>query len=149
MAYKYFASGYLVKDNKVLLAHHNKFDKWVPPGGHMEEDETPVQTAEREFFEETSMKVKVISDAPFPFAGDDNATPIPLPFQMDLEREGFDVPHIGFFYFMKQVDAAAEPKRQESEHHEIRWFGVEDLKDLKTFEQVRALAEYAIKNYPQ
>lgn len=149
MAYKSFASGYLVKGGKVLLTHHNGFDKWVPPGGHTEENETPADTATREFFEETSLEVTVIPAAPSAFAGDDNATPIPLPFHMDLEVEGFDVPHIGHFYYVKQNDPKAEPKRQKSESHEIKWFSQGDLKDLKTFDQVRALAAFAIKNHPE
>jgi len=149
MAYKSFASGYLVKDGKVLLVHHTKFDKWVPPGGHTEVDETPDQTAEREFFEETSMQVKAIPAAPTAFAGDSNATPIPLPFHMGLEREGFDVPHIGCFYYMKQIDPSAQPKHQESEAFAIGWFGLGDLASLKTFDQVKALAAYAIKHYPR
>lgn len=149
MAYKQFASGYLVKDGKVLLVHHNKLDKWVPPGGHIEDDETPAETVVREFFEETGVRVKVMAAAPSAFAGDSNATPIPLPFHTDLEREGFDVPHIGYFYYVRPLEESIKLQHQESEVYGIGWFSENDLPNLKTFDQVRALAQYALQHYPQ
>jgi len=148
MKFKQFASGYLIKDNKVLLVHHRKFNKWVPPGGHIEDEETPDQTLTREFLEETSLKIAVIRTTPSPFEGDSNATPIPVPFYMDLEREGFDVPHIGHFYFVKVVGNNFEVKHQETEAHEIKWFTIDEIDNLETFDQVKALAKFAIKNYP-
>jgi len=148
MAYKYFASGYLVLEGKVLLVHHNRFDKWVPPGGHFEEDETPDQTVEREFFEETSLKVEVLPAHPAVFQGDHNATPIPMPFYIDLEREDFDVPRIGFFYFVRQKDRSDRLEHQQAELKDAQWFEKKDLKELKTFDQVRAVASYALDNYP-
>jgi len=114
----------------------------------MEENETPEATVKREFLEETSLDIQIIPTVSPAFSGDDNATPIPVPFHMDLEREGFDVPHIGFFYYVAQDDPAAQPKRQESEAYDIGWFGLEDLPTLKTFDQVRVLAAHAIKHYP-
>lgn len=147
--YKQFASGYLVRDGKVLLVHHNTFNKWTPPGGHMEENETPEDTVIREFKEETQLDVRVLPAAPGAFAGDDNATPIPLPFHMDLEREGFDVPHIGHFFWVAMKDESQTVQHQESEAYGFGWFGKDDLKDLPTFEQVRALANYALDNYPK
>lgn len=149
MKYKSFASGYLVKDDKVLLAHHVKFDKWVPPGGHIEDGETPAETVSREFVEETGMIVEVLPALPPAFAGDHNATPIPLPFHMDLEVEGFDVPHIGYFYFVKDTGETSEATHKELELFDLQWFSKDELIDLKTFEQVRALAKFAIDNYPK
>lgn len=146
--YKQFASGYLVKEGKVLLVHHNKFDKWVPPGGHFEIGETPDQTLVREFLEETRLNIEVVPAYPSAFSGDSNATPIPMPFHIDLEREGFDVPHIGFFFYVKTNNDLNAIKHQQEELHNYGWFGLEDLGKLETFEQVRALASFAIKNYP-
>lgn len=149
MQYKSFASGYLVRDGKVLLVHHNKFDKWVPPGGHIEDGETPAETVVREFLEETGLIVEALPALPPVFSGDDNATPIPLPFHMDLEREGFDVPHIGHFYFVRDTGERGEATHQASELFAIDWFGQNDLESLQTFDQVRALTSFAIANYPK
>jgi len=42
--------------NKVLLIHHKKLDRWLPPGGHIELDEDPDQGLFRELEEETGLK---------------------------------------------------------------------------------------------
>ena len=40
---------------KILLVHHKKFNKWVQPGGHIEENETIEQCIIREVKEETGL----------------------------------------------------------------------------------------------
>lgn len=149
MVYKSFAAGYLVKNKKVFLVHHKKFNKWTPPGGHIEEGETPAQAVVREWKEELNMDVEVVPAYKSAFVGDDNSTPIPMPFHIDLEREGFDVPHIGYFFYIKLVGNSEDISLSKRELHEARWYGKEELSNLTTFDQVRALAEYAIDNYPR
>jgi 8-oxo-dGTP pyrophosphatase MutT (NUDIX family) len=148
MSYKYFASGYLVKDDKVFLLHHKKFNKWTPPGGHIEENETPDQTVIREWKEELSLDIEVIPAHESAFAGDANATPIPMPFHIDLEREGFDVPHLGYFFYVKLKNPNQKIVIQKSELHDAKWFSKEELLTIETFDQVRALVTYALKYYP-
>lgn len=149
MQYGSIAAGYLVKDGKVLLVHHNGFDKWVPPGGHIDDDETPAQCAKREFFEETGLEVTVMSAVPLAFEGDENETPIPVPFHMGLDTEGFNKPLVAHFYFVKEAKENQTLQYQESELFGIGWFSKEDLVGLKTFDQVRAVAAFAIDNYPK
>ena len=45
--YLLIASGYLVAGERVLLVHHRHFDKWVPPGGHVQPGGTFAGAAER------------------------------------------------------------------------------------------------------
>ncbi|MCX6741221.1 MAG: NUDIX domain-containing protein [Candidatus Parcubacteria bacterium] len=149
MAYRYFAAGYLVKDHKVLLVHHKKFDKWTPPGGHVEENETPDQAVIREWKEELGFDIDVLSAHENAFAGDANATPIPMPFHIDLEREGFDVPHLGHFFYISLREANQTATVLKTELNNMGWFAKEDLQELPTFAQVRALATYAIDHYPK
>lgn len=149
MAYKYFAAGYLVNNGRVLLAHHKKFNKWTPPGGHIEENETPDQALVREWKEELNFDIDVLPAHESAFSGDTNATPIPMPFHIDLEREGFDVPHLGYFFYVRLISNNQIIKISESELHGFGWFSKEELMALPTFEQVRALAAYAIDHYPK
>ncbi|MFA6393210.1 MAG: NUDIX hydrolase [Candidatus Paceibacterota bacterium] len=149
MAYKYFASGYLVKEGKALLVHHKKFDKWTPPGGHMEEDETPDQTLIREWKEELALDIEVLPAYENAFRGDANSTPIPMPFHIDLEREGFDIPRIGFFFYVKLKNNNQIIDVLKSELHDAQWFSKEDVLKISTFDQTRALLEYAINHYPK
>lgn len=40
------------KTNSIYLVDHIKAKTWIPPGGHIEKNETPTQTINREFVEE-------------------------------------------------------------------------------------------------
>jgi len=143
-------AGYLVEQGKVLLVHHNRFGRWVPPGGHIEPGETFAETAVREFKEETGLLVKALSSQPVIHPPDDNATPEPVPFYADVEREGFIRPAIAqYFYVQRAAGTARDPVRaQLKEVHAARWFTWQELADLPTFEQVRSLARHALRNYP-
>jgi 8-oxo-dGTP pyrophosphatase MutT (NUDIX family) len=146
----YICSGYLVERGKVLLVHHNRFDKWVPPGGHIEPGESFAGTAVREFKEETGLLVEAVSSQPSIHPADDNATPEPVPFYVDIEREGFAIPALAqFFYVRRQVGAGKQAvEAQLDEVYGAGWFGLGDLAELPTFEQVRSLARFALLNYP-
>lgn len=48
---------YLLHEDKVLLHPHLKLGKWLPPGGHVELNETPPQAARREVLEETGLEI--------------------------------------------------------------------------------------------
>ncbi len=47
-------------EEKILLHWHKKVKTWLPPGGHVEENETPVDTAIRETFEESGLNIEII-----------------------------------------------------------------------------------------
>lgn len=54
------STAYVVSDNRTLLLWHTKLGMWLPPGGHSEPNEDPVQTACREAQEESGLEVEVI-----------------------------------------------------------------------------------------
>lgn len=54
------ATAYVVADSRTLLLWHAKLGMWLPPGGHLEPDEDPVQGALREVEEEAGLAVTVI-----------------------------------------------------------------------------------------
>ncbi|MEV8601704.1 NUDIX domain-containing protein [Streptomyces griseoviridis] len=146
----YCCSGYLVEDGRVLLVHHNRFDKWVPPGGHIEPGESFAGTAVREFKEETGLVVEAISSQPPVHPADHNATPEPVPFYVDIEREGFPTPALVQFFYVKRQPGTREQavEAERAEVHGADWFSLDDLDSLKTFDQVRSLARFALLNYP-
>ncbi len=47
-----------LSDRKIFLGHHKKSDSWISPGGHLDKDETPVQTVIRETGEELSYTIQ-------------------------------------------------------------------------------------------
>jgi len=78
----YTASGILIVEDKILLIKHKKLGIWLPPGGHIEPDELAHQAAEREFWEETGLKVKAVS---YGLVFDDpTSEPLPAPISVNL-----------------------------------------------------------------
>lgn len=146
--YTLVASGYLVVARRVLLVHHRGFEKWVPPGGHVEPGETFAEAAEREFVEETSIVVRALSAAPVIHPPDRNAQPVPVPFYCDVEREGFVRPALVQFFYVAARQPGAIARPEAAEIHECGWFSADELADLPTFAQVRSVAAYALQHHP-
>ncbi|MBM3207473.1 MAG: NUDIX domain-containing protein [Chlamydiae bacterium] len=123
------ATTYILQENKTLLIFHKKIKKWLPPGGHIEENETPAECAIREAKEETGIDVEIISQEnlwlEFP-----NAKSIERPYLCLLENipahgQTPEHKHIDFIYVSRPLKTtlSATPK----DHHEMRWFSIEDL----------------------
>ncbi len=55
------ATAYVVSGGRTLLLWHAKLRMWLPPGGHLEPNEDPVQGAVREAMEESGLDVEVIA----------------------------------------------------------------------------------------
>lgn len=41
----------------MYLVHHIKANDWIPPGGHIDENESPIDTVKREFYEELGRRL--------------------------------------------------------------------------------------------
>ncbi len=63
---QFTATGFVVNGDATLLHWHHRVQAWLPPGGHVEPDEDPVQAALREVKEETSLDVEIIPTQPLP-----------------------------------------------------------------------------------
>lgn len=141
------ASGVLVQQNRALLIKHKKLGLWLNPGGHIEVDEAPHITAEREFKEETGLQVRAILQGPL--ASDtDKGEYLPHPFATNLHwvcednfqrrmsnpteyqpapqwKRGCEQ-HLNFVYLMKLV-GSEQYTRNVQETDDIRWFTPEEL----------------------
>src|SRR5882672_5372918 len=56
------ATVYIVEEKKILLLWHPKHNKWMPPGGHLEANETPPECAHREVLEETGLEIELVKE---------------------------------------------------------------------------------------
>ena len=55
------ASVYIVDGDRLLLIDHPKLGLLLPPGGHLEANETPVEAAHREVLADTGRPTKIAS----------------------------------------------------------------------------------------
>ena len=58
------ATAFVVHDDHVALHWHPKVQEWLPPGGHIDANEDPVQAVVREVEEETGIRTEVVSTGP-------------------------------------------------------------------------------------
>ena len=58
------ATAFVVHDDHVALHWHRKVKAWLPPGGHIDANEDPVQAVLREIEEETGLRAEVLSEGP-------------------------------------------------------------------------------------
>lgn len=125
---------------RVLLVHHQKLGVWMPPGGHEEALENPLETGVREVKEETGIDISHY--VPQPHSLDERAIALPLPqyfFEELIEAHG-DQPshfHLDFIYVVKIP--YQEPLLEKTEHHAIRWFFKQELEseNIPLFDNVR------------
>jgi len=117
---------FVVHEQKVLLIHHRKLDKWLPLGGHVELDEDPEQAALREAREESGFDVELLGDRP-PTTGPGTRALI-APRFLDIHRITETHEHIGMIYWARPKQGALT--LAEAEHHDIRWCSAEELDGL-------------------
>jgi 8-oxo-dGTP pyrophosphatase MutT (NUDIX family) len=126
------ATAYIIDGGKVLLIPHPKLKKWLPPGGHVEENETPPECARREALEETGLVIQITSQENL-WIDAWNATSFERPYLCLLEN----IPahgskpahqHMDFIYLARPLSKELLP--------EARWFSLEEVEALKEEEEI-------------
>ncbi len=101
------ATGFVVQGDRTLLHWHKRLQQWMPPGGHIEPDEDPVQAVLREIREETGAAAEVISAGPLPFPYPGQLQPPYTILVEDSAEPGEPHQHIDLIYFCRLADSAA------------------------------------------
>ena len=136
-------SVYILREEQALLVFHPKLEKWLPPGGHVEENETPPMAAVREALEETGYAVELTSDEHL-WVERWNATSFERPYMCLLEEipEHKGTPahqHIDMIYLARPLEKRGEPE------HQMRWFTWEEVAalegDVEIFEETKQVLE--------
>jgi ADP-ribose pyrophosphatase YjhB (NUDIX family) len=130
---------YIVKDGKILLVFHKKLNMWLPPGGHIDENELPCDAAKREVLEETGLKVELVGNEEILGNGVKKLVH-PKVLQLEDIEEGHQ--HINLVYYGKIIDGNI--KINENESTGIRWFSVNDLNKEGLPDNVKVYGRKAI-----
>jgi 8-oxo-dGTP pyrophosphatase MutT (NUDIX family) len=124
-------TGFLSQDGRTAL-HWHRLNAWLPPGGHIEPDEDPIEAVLREILEETGIKAEILNAEPrFPHA---HPAQLPPPANIGV----YDLPngdgglreahqHIDLIYFARP--AAGENPELPDDDHEWRWVSEADLRN--------------------
>lgn len=117
------------EEGKILLVKHPKLNVWLPPGGHLEEGETPTEGAVREVSEEVGY------DLVFPEEDFKGATLIKEPDYVLLEDLG-DHNHIDLIYIFRVNEFRPKVEKGISG---FLWAGPEDLDRVRMMENTKLL----------
>ena len=133
------ASVYVVRDGKVLLHKHKTLGIWLPPGGHIELDEDPNQTAVREVAEETGLIVELVGRGRLATAPIDNSQDLLVPMFLNRHHVTDAHEHVDSVYFAYSAsgDVVSE------EGSEFVWVAKEQI-EQRTIELLDAPRAYAL-----
>lgn len=155
LARHFTATGFVVYRDSLLLHWHRKVKMWLPPGGHIEPNEDPVEAVLREIREEAGVRAEVVPTGMAP----ELAYParVHAPFTIMIEdiddpAQGFHQ-HIDMIYFCR---LAVDPfpvndgwfwvgKQALAEGRALRPGNMPELPAVAPPEDVRALAACAFE----
>ncbi|MBS0625027.1 MAG: NUDIX domain-containing protein [Verrucomicrobia bacterium] len=125
------ATIYILHEGKALLHFHEKLRRWLPPGGHVEENETPPEAALREAKEETGLEVSIVAQENL-WVRASNASSFERPFLCLLEEipARKDQPahqHMDMIYVGRPVAAPGNDMP-----NGFRWFNRNELTEIES-----------------
>lgn len=152
MKRQFTATCHVIENDKVLLIFHKKHKKWLPPGGHMEPNETPPEAAKREVLEETGLEVALIPQENITISHY-NAKSFERPYLCLLE----DIPahggqeahqHMDFIYLAYPI--GGELLLNSCETDGLRWFTKEEVlalrEDIDIFKDTQEIISHILKD---
>ncbi len=119
----------------------------MPPGGHVDENETPEETARRECKEETNVDVEIIGEPCTDLFKENNnegqMLKKPIAFLLENipaseERNEPAHQHMDFLYLAKPLDENQVLALAEEEGQELKWFTREEVEILDTKTEIFA-----------
>ncbi|MEX0682925.1 MAG: NUDIX domain-containing protein [Dehalococcoidia bacterium] len=121
------ATAFVVRGDATLLLWHTRHGQWMPPGGHIEPNEEPAESALREVREETGLVCEIVpTSARHSFARPEE---LPTPYTILLEDiPGPDDPHkhIDMIYFVRPIEGA---RHEQVDDPTLRWVSEAELRE--------------------
>jgi len=109
-----------LKTKKLLLINHLKSGLWLPPGGHVEKDENPIDTVKREMQEELYLHAKFISTKSF-F--------ITITITINIDAGHTDVS----LWYLVYGDSTKKYEYNTQEMSGYAWFTTDEIQGKNTF----------------
>lgn len=150
-------TGYITNysKTKMLLIHHKGLNKWLPPGGHVEENETPDLAVLREVAEETGLSETIR----FAYRGavdlglhDESDVQIPAPIAMSYQiipksKKDTEHIHLDMVYALEASEKETH-HRSMGETDDIQWVSLDEIinRTIDVFDSVVGYAQYIAKD---
>jgi 8-oxo-dGTP pyrophosphatase MutT (NUDIX family) len=137
------ATAFVVREGRTLLLKHKKLGLWLPPGGHIDEGETPDEAVLREVREETGLEASFVAPPHAAVSSLPRVEPLHAPQLVQVEEIPGHNHHIDLIYFLKAAPGEVRPGAGES--GEWRWHSAEELGEPHVNEEIRASGRKAIE----
>lgn len=143
-ALDYVTTTYVVHKSKVLLVFHKKLQLWIPPGGHIEREETPDDCAVREVWEETGLVIKLIEiEEESNSQQGERIYPLKRPLAIQIEDIEANHQHVDLIYV--GIANSFELSLEKDEIDNAHWFNLKELDGETVAGNVRIHGKEAIK----
>ncbi len=139
---------FVVHEGRVLLHYHRKLGRWLPPGGHVEENELPDEAAVREVLEEAGMHVRLVGSRGVDV---DEPRQLVVPAGVQLEDIYAGHQHVDLVYFAvpEHPDSrGAEIPAQLAARDGVGWYRPDDLTRLGATLEIQTWARRAVAEVP-
>lgn len=129
----YFA-GYDPDAKKVFIGHHKKSGLWLFNGGHIDENESPIDTVKREMVEEWGVGVNIEK------IGKPKLLTITSINQPNIAcKKHYD---IWYFVPLDEKTFNPDPKLMETEFYQAGWKTIEEAREVAVTQTLVALDEF-------
>jgi 8-oxo-dGTP pyrophosphatase MutT (NUDIX family) len=123
MERQYCASIFVIdKEDKILLMYNKKLNMWLQPGGHIENDELPHETAIRECKEETGIDVEIVNRYKSV-----NPNPVFIEHYINKVGDMVDIQYYG---------VPLNNKLLNNESNETGWFSLEEIEKMNIDKEI-------------
>jgi 8-oxo-dGTP pyrophosphatase MutT (NUDIX family) len=145
MKKEFVATAYVVHAGRLLLIKHRKLGKWLPIGGHLEENESPDEAVLREVREETGLDAEIVGET---LSGGSEETVevlhVPNHVQLETLNHGTGLhQHVDLIYLCRAKHANA--RLNEEEGTELKWFTEKEFDSKEIPHNVRFFGKIALK----
>lgn len=154
MERQFTASVYILHEQRVLLIFHRKLNKWLPPGGHLEANETPIEAVKREAYEETGLRIALIPQENV-WVNCWNANSFERPFLCLLEEipaHGAQAAHQHIDFVYIATVAGGQMLDNVAGEEKMRWFTFQEIQDLvpdqEIFQETQQVIQAIVSTVP-
>ena len=134
---------FVVHAGRVLLHYHRKLSKWLPPGGHIEDNELPDDAAVREVLEETGLRVRLVGPQGLSEPPVDAPRQLVVPAGIQVEPIYAGHEHIDLVYFAVPA-GLTEISAELAASDQVAWYAADGLTALGASEEIQAWARRAL-----
>ncbi|MEQ4922024.1 NUDIX hydrolase [Proteus hauseri] len=133
------------QEGQFLFHFHPKIGYWLPPGGHVEENEEPQNAVLREITEETGLQCECLCYQPELALNLINDDAVELVKPLAILKEPINDKKQGFHYHIDMIYLCRPLQHSKLTNNSFQWLTLTELKTKKTFENVIRLIELTEK----